>query len=396
MATSNPPSLQYRFHEGSSAEKIPFVLNANKPYVQVRVNATGPYSFLLDTGSISTVVDSELAALLSLQAGRSIESSGAGDGTLAGATGNGVSLSLGGLDISTGPIDILPIDKAISFSEGRKVDGLLGYDFFSSFVVVIDYANELISIYDPNEHKHNVPDVAGRSTNLPLELVRGNPFISAELTTSAGKHLAGRFLVDTGWRSALSLNAPFVAKHGLLDTTTTIEAVTGVGVGGSSVEAVGRVGTLQLGSVAIGNPVTNFSRAKRGILSQSDMAGIIGGDVLRRFTVTFDYPHSRMILDPNPYFAEPYEFDMCGFMATAEGDNLKTLRIYDLIENSPASEAGLRKGDVITVINGQPAEAMSLEQVRRLFRRDAGKEHEISILRDGRQQKLNVRLRRLV
>jgi hypothetical protein len=394
MATSEPPPLQYRFTNGSSSEKIPFDLNTNKPYLQVRVNATGPYTFIMDTGSIAMVVDSELAALLGVQSGESFESSGAGEGTLAGATGNGVLLGLEGLDISTGPIDILPINKAIAFSEGRRVDGLLGYEFFASFVVTIDYANRQVSIYDPQAN--NIRDVPGTGTVLPLELVRGNPFVSAELTTSAGKRLAGYFLVDTAWRSALSLNAPFVVKHGLLESTATIEAITGVGVGGSSVEAVGRVQTLQLGSIAVQNPVANFSRAKAGILSQSDMSGIIGGDVLRRFTVTFDYPHKRIILEPNALFAEPYEFDMCGFMATAEGDDLRTLRIYDLIESSPASEAGLRKGDVITEINGHPAEGMSLEDVRKLFRRDAGREHEICVQRDGQSHKATVRLRRLV
>ena len=32
-----------------------------------------------------------------------------------------------------------------------------------------------------------------------------------------------------------------------------------------------------MGSIAVRDPVTNFSRAKAGILSQSDMSGIVGG-----------------------------------------------------------------------------------------------------------------------
>jgi hypothetical protein len=390
---SDAPFFEYRFRKGSSHTKIPFELNTNKPYVQVRANGAGPYWFMLDTGSVSMAVDTELAASLGLWGEGSFEGSGGGEGSITISTGDRVELGFEGLDISTGPVDILPINKAISFAEGRRVDGLIGYDFFAHFVVVIDYANEYLTVYDPRAFS---PGETASGARLPLTIVRKHPFISAEVTARDGKRIAGTFLVDTCWRSALSLNAPFVAKHNLLDTTETVEAVTGVGVGGPSIEPIGRTGVLQLGSIAVRDPVTNFSRAKAGILSQSDMSGIVGGDVLRRFTATFDYPGKQLVLEPNEHFTEPYEFDMCGLMAVAEGDDLKTLRIYHVTSHSPASEAGLREGDVIASIDGQPAGRMSLEYVRRLFRRDAGSEHTISVLRDGRRRDVSVKLRRLI
>ena len=44
---SQPSTFEYRFNKGSSAENIPFELNANKPYLQVRINGAGPYWFIL-------------------------------------------------------------------------------------------------------------------------------------------------------------------------------------------------------------------------------------------------------------------------------------------------------------------------------------------------------------
>jgi len=390
---SKSPRFEYRFRDDLSAKNIPFEFNTNKPYVPVRVNGTGPFWFLLDSGSVSMAVDTQLAEALGLQAEGSFEGSGAGEGSITIATGGGIELGLDGLDISTGPVDVLPINKAISFAEGRRVDGLIGYDFFARFVVVIDYAKEHLNVYEPRAFS---PAATATGARLPLTMVRKHPFISAALTARGGERIAGTFLVDTGWRSALSLNTPFVVGHNLLDSTTTIEAGIGVGVGGPSIEPIGRIDALQLGTIAVRDLVTNFSRAKAGILSQSDMSGIVGGDVLRRFTVTFDYPHKQLILEPNEHLDEPYEFDMCGLMAIAEGDDLKTLRIYHVTAHSPASEAGLREGDVIASIDGQPAEQMSLEHVRRLFRRDAGSEHSIMVLRDGRQHKVSVKLRRLI
>jgi membrane-associated protease RseP (regulator of RpoE activity) len=231
---------------------------------------------------------------------------------------------------------------------------------------------------------------------VPLELVRGNPLVEAMIRTAGGKDLAGSFLVDTAWRSALSLNAPFVREHGLLGSTSTIEAITGVGVGGPTLEAVGRIAWLRLGSAMIEAPVTNFSRARAGILAQSDMTGIIGAEVLRRFTVTFDYSRKRMILQPNAHFGRPYEFDMSGTLVTSAGEDRETLRVHYLVENGPGAEAGLREGDVITAIDGQPAAGMSLDQVRRMFRQEPGKEYEIGLLRDGAQIVKRLRLRRMV
>jgi hypothetical protein len=390
---SESPFFDYNFRDDSGATSIHFELNTNKPYVQIRVNGAGPYWFMLDTGSVSIAVDSEVAAALALSGEGSFEGSGGGEGSITISKGDSVKLGLGELDFSTGPVDILQINKAVAFAEGRRVDGLLGYDFFAHFTVTIDYARQRIGVHDPRGFWPTMP--AG-GTSLPLTMVRKHPFISAELTARGGERIAGTFLVDTGWRSALSLNAPFVTEHRLLGTTATIESVTGVGVGGPSIEPVGRIEALQLGSIILRDPVASFSRAKAGILSQSDMSGIVGGDVLRRFTATFDYPRKQLLLKPNEYFAEPYEFDMCGLMAVAEGDDLKTLRIYHVTANSPASEAGLSEGDVIASIDGQPAGQMSLEQVRRLFRRDAGSEHTMDVLRDGQQREVAVKLRRLV
>jgi predicted aspartyl protease len=389
------PAFSYQFTNGSSAANISFELNSNKPFVPIYVNETGPRSFLVDTGSISTVVDTDLASSLGLSEGDAFESSGAGEGSITGNTCPEVALALAGLDFTTGPIDVLPINRAISFAEGHRVDGLLGYDFFANFVVVLDYAAQRMRIVDKEPDPHD-NERATNIVSLPLEMVRGHPFVSAEVVTSEGKRLRGRFLIDTGWRSALSLNAPFVARNHLLDATRTIKAVTGVGVGGPTVEAVGRVDKFHLGLFAIQSPITNFSSAKAGILSQSDMTGIIGGEILRRFTVAFDYPRKRMLLEPNDQFARSYEFDMSGLMVTAEGDDFKTFRVYYVIKESPADEAGLREGDVITAIDQHPASAITLERIRRLFKQRPGESYTLSVLRHEQALDARIQLRRLI
>ena len=45
--------------------------------------------------------------------------------------------------------------------------------------------------------------------------------------------------------------------------------------------------------------------AKEGALASPDIGAILGGEILERFTVTFDYPHHRILLEPNSHFTAP-------------------------------------------------------------------------------------------
>ncbi len=375
----------------ANAKSIPFELNANKPYVPVRINNTGLYWFILDSGSIFNVVDAERAKSLGIATSGSSEARGAGEGSLTSSTGKDVSLSLNGLELTKQDITVLPINTAISFSEGRTVDGLLGYDFFNRFVIEIDYANGRINISEPQMFNYT-----GKGESIPLEIKRGNIFISAPLVLPSGKRVMGTFLVDTGWRSALSLNTPFVQAQRLSAMTRTVVATTGVGIGGATTEAVGRIESLQLGRYIIKNPVSTFSKAKSGVLAEDGMSGVIGGEVLRRFKVIFDYPHHRMILESNVNFDEPYEFDMSGLFVTAEGKDLKIFKVYKAIANSPGFEAGLHEGDLIQAINNRPTTGMSLEQIRQMFKQEAGKEYLLSVRRGDKMLETKIKLRRLI
>lgn len=69
-------------------------------------------------------------------------------------------------------------------------------------------------------------------------------------------------------------------------------------------------GTIEMGGMkgtyVLREPIASFSLDERkGLLASTDIDAIIGGRILKRFTVTFDYPHQRMFLEPNSHFSEP-------------------------------------------------------------------------------------------
>ena len=85
----------------------------------------------------------------------------------------------------------------------------------------------------------------------------------------------------------------------------------------------------------------------------------MGGDILRRFKVIFDYTRKRMILEPNSQFDESFEYDMSGISLTAEGRDYKILRVGRVFEDTPAAEAGLRDGDQILAVDGKPSSELT-------------------------------------
>lgn len=358
---------------------VRFELHANKPRVPVRVNGRGPYDFLVDTGSVSDLVDTEVARELDIVAADPYDAAGAGEATLEVRTASGVALALEGLELPPAVVDVAPVDVVVGRLEGRPLHGLLGHGFFARFPVELDYDRGLLTAA-----------ATGRGDAVRLELVRRHPFVTASLSVG-GRDFTAPFLVDTGFRSALVLNSPFVREHGLVELAgTTIEATTGSGIGGPTVERVGRIDRFDFGPFALRSVVTNFSQARAGTLAERNMAGIVGSEILRRFRVTFDYPSARILLERGAAFDEPFEFDLSGAFLVGTGE----VTVLSVVADSPAAAAAIEPGDVVVEVDGRPAR--EVEPIRRAFRAAPGRTHELVLRRGGRTFATKLTLRRLV
>jgi membrane-associated protease RseP (regulator of RpoE activity) len=198
-------------------------------------------------------------------------------------------------------------------------------------------------------------------------------------------------------RSALSFNTPFVDANELLQSARrTIQVPLGGGAMiRESKQSIGRVPVIQLGRFSIKEPVAIFFQDKQGIVASTEFDGVIGGEILRRFKVIFDYSRRRMMLEPNRYLSDPEEYDMSGMLLVAEGKDFKTFKVRRIIENSPATVAGLREGDIISIVGGKAASHPTLEQMRRMFKQQ-GRSYRLIINRDGRKIQTKIKLRRLI
>ena len=161
------------FANGRDARNIPFELNSDKIYVQVRLNDQGPFWMMLDTGSPGMVLDTATAARLGLPLGKSGETTGAGEATftLTEVTST-VDAGMPGVTLQKQPAAVGPLDQVIGPFEGRHLEGLLGcHNLMTRFVVEIDYARRLIHFISSQEFKpgpgaQDRPDHPGRGPLL--------------------------------------------------------------------------------------------------------------------------------------------------------------------------------------------------------------------------------------
>jgi hypothetical protein len=377
------------FTSGASALRIPFQLSSNVIFLQVRVNGSEPLWFVLDTGAPATILDANRARTLGIKVSGDGDVEGAGGNTVAAGMAKNVSFSLPGVDFQAREVGVLPL-SSLNRYVGRVVEGILGHNFFMRFVVEINYAARIINVYDPKGFQYS-----GTGDSIPLELKDNAPAVRARLNLPGRAPVDGNFRIDTGGSHALILQTTFVKTQKVLESISKTIAAPAAGVGGETFVRLGRVQSLQLGRFALEKPVTTFAQSAKGVLANPDLTGNIGGGILRRFKVIFEYRNHRMILEPNDRLREQFESDMSGIVLTAEGVKLDAFTIFYVTENSPASEAGLRVGDVITAIDDKPSSALALDDVREMFKQN-GREHLLSIKRGEQASQVKIKLRSLI
>jgi PDZ domain/Aspartyl protease len=372
--------------DNSYLGSIPFELVLKHIVVNTNVNNSGPSPFILDTGDQFAVIDIDRAKQLGLTLQGDIQSGGAGAEVLHGSYVRGSSFAIPGLSGVSQPLTLAFPLKSLEAPLGHKVDGVIGGDFIKEFVVELDYQSHVVRLYDKGTFRYS-----GHGQNIPIEMnADGHPVVEAEVTPEGGRPLKGKFLVDIGSSASLALYSPFVAAHDLPGPNLkTIRAIGAAGAGGQLQAQIGRVAELKIGEFTLAQPITLFSQDKAGAFARSDTQGNLGEQVLSRFRLFLDYSHGRIIFEPNKDFGQPFAPAFAGAVLEGAGDNYKIFRVTDVLENSPASEAGLQKGDVITAVDGRPASALSLSEIAEMFERSTS--YSLDIQRDDTRLRVTLR-----
>ncbi len=355
------------FATGTHRAVIPVEVSMQHVFVPVRVNEGPAGWFFLDSGAATSFVSPPLAERSGLAVRGAIGATGSGAGsTTMGIAGPAV-LHLPGAEVSMGSLAVWDFSSVLP-ALGRSWDGDLGHDVISRLVVRVDYERKEITLYDPLTF---VADP--RAVALAVTFMGTIPIVQAQILLPGRPPLEIACAIDSG-ASGFHLTTPLSKTHHVADAIKKTISASSIGAGGASKEFAGRIEGLRLGPYLLRRPIVEFSAdAKEGLLASPEIGGLVGGEILERFTVTFDYSHHRILLEPNSRFGDRFLTDESGLSVIATGAGFHHFEIDDVEPGSPADVAGLRSGDVLTAVDGHPAGELDLERIGTLLEQPSGR-----------------------
>ncbi|HEY5348477.1 MAG TPA: aspartyl protease family protein [Candidatus Lustribacter sp.] len=239
------------------------------------------YAFLIDSGSGNVVLDTRVASDAGLGEQGALEVRGA-------VRSGGMHVAhLSRLTIGAAALDDLVVSTIdLRSASGRtRIDGILGYPFFASSLVQLDFAHRVMRFGPPGSFAPAGDRIAlDTDREIPEAVFRINGTVDAP------------FIVDTGNSGEVLLYAPFVADHPRVAPAVGAGANSYVGVGGADRTYSTRLDTFALGSTVLSGQAADVIVAKNGAFADRIDAGNVGLGVLRKFVVTFDFADHAMYL----------------------------------------------------------------------------------------------------
>jgi hypothetical protein len=359
FAAPPPPADDSHWPDGVQSVTTPFRLINNHIYVPASLNGQPPVPFIFDTGATS-VLDTDHAKTYGIAVEGALPGGGFGSDVAVMGLAKVSSVSIAGLTL---PNQVFATSASSDWIavEGADSAGLLGYEFVKRAVLSIDYANQTMTFTKPSAFQppKDVPAI-------PFTFEQHVPMVAGTIDG-----IPGEFEIDTGSRGPLTLMKPFADAHQLVQKygATTL-ATTGYGMGGPSKALLGRAAAMTIGPVEIKHPVIDFVMDSAGAAAATHTAGNIGGDILKRFTLTLDYDHQILWLQPNGLADQPEVFDRSGLWLGRDKEG--GIAIRDVTPGSAAVKAGLAIGEVITAVDGRATGEVELFDLRESFKQPAG------------------------
>ncbi|MDT0541000.1 PDZ domain-containing protein [Croceitalea sp. P059] len=406
-----------RFHISNKKkyEKVKFELVNNLIVVPVELNGA-KLSFILDTGVGSPILFN-LTNQDSIQINNVSEISlrGLGEGEpIQALKSTKNTFKIGNAKNFSQPLYVV-LDRDLNFSTslGIPIHGIIGFDLFKNFVVDVNYGAQTLKIYHPDKYNYKK---SKRRQTLPLSIIQKKAYVDGAVTKEDDSEIPVKLLVDTGSSDALWLfHDP---EKGLDIPDKNYEDFLGQGLSGdifgkrTKLKGV-RIGMFQLNEAKVAFP---YKESFGAIKELGNRNGSVGGEILKRFNIVFDYPGQKITLSKNINFNRPFQYNLAGIELQHNGVRYIAKRITDangildveqktfgnvqiLLENrtrlslvpeivvsgiragSPAEEAGLQEGDVILAVNGKEIHDYKLQEILQMLNEREGKKVRVQIER---------------
>jgi hypothetical protein len=348
QARMRPPAPKLTFPEGVHTIEIPFQLEGHIIIFPVVINGTETLRFALDSGASSAVLrDAGWVEKLGLPVLGEARVAGAGSGSSGTATLTGpITFDIAGLKMTHSMV-AAGVGGSL---KGVSWEGVVGAGLLGQVVAEIDYENRMLRLHRPASFEMPA-DAEVIATHLQTS---GMAAVPAEIVIDGDAQ--ERWLVlDIGAFHAVSLNAEGPDGVTLPSKRLPERTTLGWGTQGALPGYVGVIDSLRMANIELVNLVTTFPGPEglRGVrrMGEGDVqvTGNLGTGILRDYTVVIDHPHSRLGLRPRKTPFRRFSFSSSGIVAlptaTEEG-----LVVHEILPGTPADEAGLAPGDVVTAV----------------------------------------------
>jgi hypothetical protein len=337
-------------------------------------------------------------------------------------------INLGNKILSRDAEVYLITNAEFTFSEkmGIPIFGFIGGDLIKNFILRIDYRKKKLFFYQP---EHFQKSRWKKYVRIPLQIHKDKPYLHAFIRFSKkSKQKKITLLIDTGNSDPIwifqsdSLKVP--------GNKLRIKDYFGLGLNGDIKGE--RIKTYKLSIFS----KFHFKRVITGLPNQeyynklienNPFDGIIGGEILKRFKIYFDYQNSSLYLKKRWWdYHKKFPFNESGLYLSYQGkipirikktitnidtrelssggnnilidqsDFVYEYKFFDKIvvhyvrEGSPADKAGFAVGDVILEINGESVYNYKLNELEEKFLYKSGKNLRFLINRNGLLLKLKM------
>jgi hypothetical protein len=305
--------LGFALQEGRNKVRIPIEINNNLVVIPVVINGQLPLKFILDTGVRTAILTEKVFSdILNLTYTRKYTVGGPGGQKFVQAyVTNNVSLDLPPGVHGEGHALLVLEEDYLELRNylGADVQGILGYELFSRFIVTIDYEKKELILSRPEKFRPRK-----NMQKLKISVEDTKPYIVTRINMTDSSSVSVKLLIDSG------------ASHGLIlepDSNDTlrvpqahVNSIIGRGLGGVITGKIGRIGAVDLGKYDVRNVIANFPdpNSYMDTLKTSRSVrrnGAIGGEILSRFRVTFDFPREYLYLKKNSQFKKKFRDHRC-------------------------------------------------------------------------------------
>lgn len=415
------------FDKGIEKVTVPIVLINNLVFIPIKVNGV-ELNFLLDTGVEETILFSlEDNPEVNFYNSEKISLRGLGsDAAIEGLKTTNNILEVEGVKANQQLIYVI-LDQSFNLSSqiGIPVNGIIGYNFFKDNLVRIEYASKKVIFYK-NDDK-NRKKIEKKFDKTAITIDRFKPYLMG-ITEFDNLDIDVKLLIDTGNSDSVWLFQNLSSQ--IKVPSKNFEDFLGKGFSGDIEGRRARISNFSFDRYNFRRPIVAFpdSSSIRNVRMVKDRIGSVGGEILKRFSIVFDYKNELLYLKRNSRFNEPFGYNKSGIeikhngiqwvketvrMETVplsggisfdkNGNNVtndfkykfELKPIYEIAnvrKNSAAAKCGLLVGDIIISVNKLPAYKFSLEKLNELFKSEDDKWIYLEVERQSKNLKFAFQL----